>query len=262
MINFLMRSVKINFKRHRNGRSFLVNQSTPGNVTMKKLNASSVETRRRLIEAATRLFADDGFRAVSTRDIARAAGVNPALINYHFGSKEGIFEEVIRSSAAEHVADRMHQLTRARTGNKKLDLSEILSIYLEPLVNSPKWASGQNNFPKLHAALVNERSEVAEDIAVRAFNTVNVAFIDELASCLPHLERDVIVWRFYAMIGTLLFFEIRGGPPGFDSATSGRCNASDPKEVLAQLLPFFEAGMLAPMPYEEADEQEAKSRKA
>ena len=41
--------------------------------------------------AATRLFAQHGYSGTSVRDIAAAAGVDPALVSRHFGSKEGLF---------------------------------------------------------------------------------------------------------------------------------------------------------------------------
>lgn len=48
-------------------------------------------TREALLTAAISCFARDGFRAASLRGIAEAAGVNPALIGYHFRSKEGLY---------------------------------------------------------------------------------------------------------------------------------------------------------------------------
>jgi len=49
------------------------------------------QTREALIDAAIEIFGRDGFRAASTRSIADAAGVNQALIGYHFGGKPGLY---------------------------------------------------------------------------------------------------------------------------------------------------------------------------
>ncbi len=54
------------------------------------------ESRARLLEAAGKLFARDGFDAVSTRALARAAGANLAAITYHFGGKQGLYHAVLR----------------------------------------------------------------------------------------------------------------------------------------------------------------------
>ncbi|HYH03026.1 MAG TPA: TetR/AcrR family transcriptional regulator [Bacillota bacterium] len=53
------------------------------------------DARTRLIEAALPLFAAKGFAAVSFKEISEAAGVNSALINYYFKSKDGLYEAVI-----------------------------------------------------------------------------------------------------------------------------------------------------------------------
>jgi AcrR family transcriptional regulator len=51
-------------------------------------------TRERILNAATRVFAQHSFRAASTRMIAAEAGVDHPLIHYYFGSKEKLFEAV------------------------------------------------------------------------------------------------------------------------------------------------------------------------
>ena len=58
-------------------------------------NVSKKNSREQLLEAATKLFIDKGYEAVSTRDIAELAEVNLAAIQYHFGSKAKLFVEVV-----------------------------------------------------------------------------------------------------------------------------------------------------------------------
>lgn len=55
----------------------------------------AADTRLRIIEAALRQFGAQGFEGAMTRDIARAAGVQQPLINYHFGSKEGLWRAAV-----------------------------------------------------------------------------------------------------------------------------------------------------------------------
>ena len=57
-------------------------------------------TREALVQAAVSIFARDGYHAVSTRALARAAKVNQALINYHFGGKKGLYLAVFEFIAA------------------------------------------------------------------------------------------------------------------------------------------------------------------
>jgi len=55
----------------------------------------SERTRTRLLDEAERLFAHKGYRGVSLRELARAAGVRPFTIQHHFGSKLALYERVL-----------------------------------------------------------------------------------------------------------------------------------------------------------------------
>ena len=68
-------------------------------------NSRSVQTREALLNAALEVFGRDGFHAASTRAISEAAGVNQALIAYHFGSKEGLYLAVF-----ETITQTMNEL--------------------------------------------------------------------------------------------------------------------------------------------------------
>lgn len=68
-------------------------------------------TRKAIVEAATRCFATQGYERAGVREIAADAGVTAALVNRYFGSKEGLFAEVIRGAL-----DMKHMLDRRQTG--------------------------------------------------------------------------------------------------------------------------------------------------
>lgn len=72
--------------------------------------------RHHLLEVAERLFAEKGYEAVTVRHLAKEAGMNVAMVNYYFGSKEKLFKALI--------ANRFPH-TRKR-------LDEIASLSLDP----------------------------------------------------------------------------------------------------------------------------------
>jgi AcrR family transcriptional regulator len=53
-------------------------------------------TRRRLLSAAAKAFADRGYEATSVRRVCRKATANVAAVSYHFGGKRGLYLEVLR----------------------------------------------------------------------------------------------------------------------------------------------------------------------
>ncbi len=63
-------------------------------------NCMNLTTRERLLQAATRLFADNGYRGASVRDICNLAGANPGAVSYHFGGKRQLYRAVLRRAAA------------------------------------------------------------------------------------------------------------------------------------------------------------------
>lgn len=66
-----------------------------------KSNLSVDETRRSLIEAGRQVFSEDGFDGARVDRIAELAGVNKALINYHFGGKQQLFQAIIEDFTAQ-----------------------------------------------------------------------------------------------------------------------------------------------------------------
>ncbi|WP_316834050.1 TetR/AcrR family transcriptional regulator [Pedobacter nutrimenti] len=60
-----------------------------------------VDTRTSILTAAEKLFSEQGYEGTSTRQIAREAGANMAMINYYFGSKDGVFTEIMTNSIKE-----------------------------------------------------------------------------------------------------------------------------------------------------------------
>jgi TetR/AcrR family transcriptional regulator, regulator of cefoperazone and chloramphenicol sensitivity len=59
------------------------------------MDISDSGTKERLLHAATRVFADRGFKETTVRDICSLAGANVAAVNYHFGSKDKLYSAVL-----------------------------------------------------------------------------------------------------------------------------------------------------------------------
>lgn len=59
----------------------------------------NTSTADKILQAATLLFAQENFSAVSIKQIAAASGVNSALISYYFGGKKNLYQEVLYTEA-------------------------------------------------------------------------------------------------------------------------------------------------------------------
>lgn len=82
-------------------------------------------------DAAARLFADRGYASTSVREIASLAGVDPALIIRHFGSKEGLFLETMKLEFADLDYDGPLETLGERLIRSLLDADEhVRGVYL------------------------------------------------------------------------------------------------------------------------------------
>ena len=61
---------------------------------------SGAESRQRVLDAARALFGEHGYGGTTVRAIATAAGVDPAMVFYFFGTKQGLFAAAVDMSAA------------------------------------------------------------------------------------------------------------------------------------------------------------------
>ncbi len=64
-------------------------------IVAAEIKTASVQTRARLLAAAREVFSQRGFQGATVREICRRAGANVAAVNYHFGSKDGLFAEAL-----------------------------------------------------------------------------------------------------------------------------------------------------------------------
>ncbi|GEM_PF-1588647 len=55
-------------------------------------------SKQALLQAATRLFALNGVSAVTLNEIAKEADIDACMINYHFGGKQGLIDEVVKTA--------------------------------------------------------------------------------------------------------------------------------------------------------------------
>ena len=59
------------------------------------------DTKQKILDAAERLFGENGYAATSLRHIISEAKVNLAAIHYHFGSKQDLLDQVILRKASQ-----------------------------------------------------------------------------------------------------------------------------------------------------------------
>lgn len=64
------------------------------------MKIEKIDKKQAILDAAEKLFCETGYEGTSTRQISKESGANMAMINYYFGSKEGVFIEIMNSRIA------------------------------------------------------------------------------------------------------------------------------------------------------------------
>ena len=100
-------------------------------------NTKDISTEERIKAAARKVFHQKGFAGTRTRDIAEEAGINHAMLNYYFRSKEKLFGIVMMETMAQFFKGVNLMLNDESTSlDEKIDL--IVSNYVDLLLKEPE----------------------------------------------------------------------------------------------------------------------------
>lgn len=121
---------------------------------------TDLSTEERIKEAARKVFTRKGYAATRTRDIAEEAGINLALLNYYFRSKEKLFEMVMAEKAQALFGILSPVLNESDT-TLEAKLDRIADMYITVLMSNPDLPlfvlSELKNNPERFASQVNAR---------------------------------------------------------------------------------------------------------
>lgn len=200
----------------------------------------------RILDAAEAAFADDGYNGASMRNIVRLAGVNLAMVYYHFGSKNGLMEAVLKRRFGplrrEHL-EVLQQFERDSKG-RPLPVEKILeAMLLPPLRLLAPPASKRQAVTRLIGRIVAEPDAQTQKILRTQRSEVRAAFLKALQVSLPNALATDLQWRMEFVWGALAF--ILCNPRSIEVETQGACNPVDASKVLAEMVHFFAAGFRA-----------------
>lgn len=206
---------------------------------------SNGNTKERIIAAAEALFAEVGIAATSLRHITAKASVNLAAVNYHFGSRDALIEEVYSRRLEPLNVERIRRLDHleAATDGKPVSLSKIIRAFIEPVVRISRDPElGGPLFIRLVGQSYTETSSRFEQFFSGHYKVVLERFAKALALTLPDLDREELYWRLHFMIGATAYTI---ADSQLLRLIAGSEHTEDVELTLARLEPFLVAGFQA-----------------
>ncbi len=205
------------------------------------------ETKKRILDAAERLFGERGIEATSLRAVIAEAGVNLAAVHYHFGSRQGLLREVIRREFDPLNRQRLELLDKyeAEAGNGAVPLRKLLEAFVAPVIRAAADPKHGMDLTKLAGRLLGEPDYFVGEVAPVIFKDLSKRFGRALARTLPEVPARELFWRMMFGVGVMAH-TLRIAPYA-EALSNGLCKKPDPEKTLERVVTFLEAGLRAPV---------------
>ena len=161
-------------------------------------------TKDRILGAAEELFAQHGFAGTSLRQVTSRADVNIAAVNYHFGSKENLVNEVFRRRMDEMSRRRLAALEAAQA-EAPGELEPVLAAFVEPALAMAQDRHGGGAFIRVIARAYAEKNDSLRKFLSDQYGHVLREFARAIATCVPGLSKEGLYWRLDFLAGALTY---------------------------------------------------------
>lgn len=204
-----------------------------------------MSTRDQILAAAWKLFSERGFEDVSVRDVTNEAGVNLASVSYHFGSKDGLIQEVVKkvlNPANQHRVDLLEAAVAEAGSVDALTLQQCVEAYVRPIMFPEEHGSNQDILARLAARYMIERDYDVPNSVLALYAEVFKKFVMVIATKAPHLTPQEILKRLLFAIGGALQYETFAS---LARKTTGEAATYDKEKDYEDFVKFVLSGLTA-----------------
>ena len=191
-----------------------------------------------ILDAAEELFANHGFDATSVRAVTRHAGMNPAAVHYHFGSKQILVRALLERRIAPLNQERLLLLDHVlRDGEPELE--GILDAYLRPVLRHSGAATG-----RLNSLLFNLPDDLRSELLDDPFGLLHRRFHAALRQALPDLSAGEVEERFRYSIAIMA--HVASGEIDVYPSDAKSLPRRTKEDRLRSIIKFLSHGLRAP----------------
>lgn len=165
------------------------------------------DTTDKILQAASSLFAEQGFNDTTLRQITARAGVNLAAVNYHFGSKERLILALADASVEPLVLYLEKVLAeRLALAPQRLSLDELIEMLMRALLHTQRSSpEGLSVFMRLLDLAYMGRQQALRDHLVERFGARLQLFLQHLRQDSAPMADDEFFWRLHFLLGSVIF---------------------------------------------------------
>jgi AcrR family transcriptional regulator len=210
---------------------------------------SVAATKSKILDTAEALFMEHGFEATSLRTITNAAGVNLAAVNYHFGSKEELFQAVL-TRRLDPMNQRRVALLGAleqASGGAPVACERILeAMFIPALELARDRERGGTNFLRLLGRAYADPAPFIRQFLSGQYAPMIDRFKAAFARALPQLSRRELSWRLHFIMGALSYTLAGTDALKLIAELAPGENGPNDELLLRRLAPFLLAGLMSP----------------
>lgn len=208
-----------------------------------KISKPKEGTRKRLIDATARLFAEHGYNGLTMRSVALEAQANLAAANYHFGSKDALVLEMLRERIQPINARRMELLKLAKSRNHQSHLSTftIFHSLIHPIGEEiSKSLKLRCSLAQLVARTFTEPVKFIEQMHHKFFSQIAEVYHCELCLTHPDVPRKEIYWHLHLAVSSML--GALAQHRRLYNFTQGNCAENEVGQMIERLIVFVTNG--------------------
>ena len=206
-----------------------------------KTSGKLPETREQLLNAAEELFATQGFDGTSIRDlVTRAGGKNINAVNYYFGNKKELYEELFLDRLREMRENRLNAIEKVMDKKNKPTLEKLLHAYAVAFPRPFNDPQRSQRFMQLFFREIAERRLPKGMFFNELVRPTLTAMEEALTSVCPKLSKHDAVMIIFSLTGQL--FHIMQAKVLFEEVQYHSIASIDIDEAINHIVKFSAGG--------------------